>query len=117
MQFMPCTFVGWKHPSCSGLGKGNISKTELMSPEAIKNTVDMVWMPMEMELHPYDIEDAIYSAANYLSKNGAANGDVKQAVFQYNHSDEYVEKVLHYFNLYNDYHDELKQAVLLNDKK
>ena len=29
MQFMPCTFVGWAHPSCSGLGKGNI-------PEKIK---------------------------------------------------------------------------------
>jgi len=117
MQFMPCTFVGWKHPSCSGLGKGNISKTELMSPEAIKKYGGYgVDANGDGIADPYDIEDAIYSAANYLSKNGAANGDVKQAVFQYNHSDEYVEKVLHYFNLYNDYHDELKQAVLLNDK-
>ncbi|QGG52019.1 lytic transglycosylase domain-containing protein [Lysinibacillus pakistanensis] len=118
MQFMPCTFVGWKHPSCSGLGKGNISKTELMSPEAIKKYGGYgVDANGDGIADPYDIEDAIYSAANYLSKNGAANGDVKQAVFQYNHSDEYVEKVLHYFNLYNDYHNELKQAVLLNDKK
>jgi len=118
MQFMPCTFVGWKHPSCSGLGKGNISKTELMSPEAIKKYGGYgVDANGDGIADPYDIEDAIYSAANYLSKNGAANGDVKQAVFQYNHSDEYVEKVLHYFNLYNDYHDELKHAVLLNDKK
>ncbi len=66
---------------------------------------------------PYDIEDAVFSAANYLSKNGAAQGDIKQAVFKYNHSDEYVEKVLYYFNLYNDYHDELKKAVLLNMEK
>ncbi|MGG2106345.1 lytic transglycosylase domain-containing protein [Lysinibacillus pakistanensis] len=118
MQFMPCTFVGWKHPSCSGLGKGNISKTELMSPEAIKKYGGYgVDANGDGIADPYDIEDAIYSAANYLSKNGAANGDVKQAVFQYNHSDEYVEKVLHYFNLYNDYHEELKHAVLLNDKK
>lgn len=118
MQFMPCTFVGWKHPSCSGLGKGNISKTELMSPEAIKKYGGYgVDANGDGIADPYDIEDAIYSAANYLSKNGAAKGDVKQAVFQYNHSDEYVEKVLHYFNLYNDYHDELKHAVLLNDKK
>jgi len=118
MQFMPCTFVGWKHPSCSGLGKGNISKTELMSPEAIKKYGGYgVDANGDGIADPYDIEDAIYSAANYLSKNGAANGDVKQAVFQYNHSDEYVEKVLHYFNLYNDYHDELKEAVVLNKKK
>lgn len=116
MQFMPCTFVGWKHPSCSGLGKGNISKTELMSPEAIKKYGGYgVDANGDGIADPYDIEDAVYSAANYLSKNGAADGDIKQAVFQYNHSDEYVEKVLHYFNLYNDYHDELKQAVLLND--
>ena len=118
MQFMPCTFVGWKHPSCSGLGKGNISKAELMSPEAIKKYGGYgVDANGDGIADPYDIEDAVYSAANYLSKYGAANGDVKQAVFQYNHSDEYVEKVLHYFNLYNDYHDELKHAVLLNDKK
>lgn len=28
MQFMPCTFVGWKHPSCKGLGQGEISEKE-----------------------------------------------------------------------------------------
>ena len=118
MQFMPCTFVGWKHPSCSGLGKGNISKTELMSPEAIKKYGGYgIDANGDGIADPYDIEDAVYSAANYLSKYGAADGDIKQAVFQYNHSDEYVDKVLHYFNLYNDYHDELKQAMLLNDKK
>ena len=42
MQFMPCTFVGWQHPSCSGLGKGDIAKAELINPETIKNMVDMV---------------------------------------------------------------------------
>ncbi len=66
---------------------------------------------------PYDIEDAVFSAANYLSKYGAAKGDVKRAVFNYNHSEEYVSNVLYYYNLYNDYHDELKTAVLLNAKK
>lgn len=69
MQFMPCTFVGWKHPSCSGLGKGNISKTELMSPEAIKKYGGYgVDANGDGIADPYDIEDAIYSAANYLSK-------------------------------------------------
>ena len=66
---------------------------------------------------PYDIEDAVFSAANYLAKSGAANGDIKQAVFQYNHSDEYVENVLYYFQLYNDYRDELKAALLMNNEK
>lgn len=66
---------------------------------------------------PYDIEDAVFSAANYLSKYGAAQGEIKKAVFQYNHSEEYVEDVLSYYQLYNAYHDELKAAVLLHQEK
>ncbi|MFJ7662607.1 lytic transglycosylase domain-containing protein [Lysinibacillus sp. NPDC097162] len=117
MQFMPCTFVGWKHPTCSGLGKGNISKAELMDPAIIKKYGGYgVDANGDGIADPYDIEDAVFSAANYLSKYGAAKGDVKRAVFNYNHSEEYVSNVLHYYNLYNDYHDELKTAVLMNSK-
>lgn len=65
---------------------------------------------------PYDIEDAVFSAANYLSKYGAATGDIKKAVYQYNHSKKYVDDVLYYYQLYNDFHDELQAAVLLNEK-
>lgn len=118
MQFMPCTFVGWKHPTCSGLGKGNISKTELMSPQIIAKYGGYgVDANGDGIADPYDIEDAVFSAANYLSKYGAAKGDIKKAVFQYNHSEEYVENVLSYYQLYNSYHDELKAAVLLHQEK
>ncbi|MFB7155969.1 lytic transglycosylase domain-containing protein [Lysinibacillus sp. NPDC056232] len=117
MQFMPCTFVGWKHPSCSGLGKGDISKAELMNLETIKKYGGYgVDANGDGIADPYDIEDAIFSAANYLSKNGAADDHIQQAVYTYNHSDEYVKKVLHYFHLYNDYHDELKEVVLYKEK-
>lgn len=118
MQFMPCTFVGWKHPTCSGLGKGNISKTELMSPQIIAKYGGYgVDANGDGIADPYDIEDAVFSAANYLSKYGAAKGDIKKAVFQYNHSEEYVKNVLSYYQLYNAYHDELKAAVLLHQEK
>ncbi len=118
MQFMPCTFVGWKHPTCSGLGKGNISKNELMSPQTIAKYGGYgVDAKGDGIADPYDIEDAVFSAANYLSKYGAAKGEIKKAVFQYNHSEEYVENVLHYYQLYNAYHDELKAAVLLHQEK
>lgn len=118
MQFMPCTFVGWKHPTCSGLGKGNISKTELMNPQIIAKYGGYgVDANGDGIADPYDIEDAVFSAANYLSKYGAAKGDIKKAVFQYNHSEEYVENVLSYYQLYNSYHDELKAAVLLHQEK
>lgn len=118
MQFMPCTFVGWKHPTCSGLGKGNIPKNELMSPQTIAKYGGYgVDANGDGIADPYDIEDAVFSAANYLSKYGAAKGEIKKAVFQYNHSEEYVENVLHYYQLYNAYHDELKAAVLLHQEK
>ncbi|PKH08284.1 lytic transglycosylase domain-containing protein [Planomicrobium sp. MB-3u-38] len=103
MQFMPCTFVGWSHPTCSGLGEGDIPEDEKTDPAIIEafggygidGNDDGV-------ADPYDLTDAVYSAANYLAKNGAADGDLEKAIFQYNHSDEYVEDVLHYYNLYNE---------------
>ena len=36
MQFMPCTFVGWAHPSCEGLGEGDIPEDEKTDPAVIK---------------------------------------------------------------------------------
>ncbi|MFD1674788.1 lytic murein transglycosylase [Alicyclobacillus fodiniaquatilis] len=42
---------------------------------------------------PYDPVDAIFSAANYLSAVGIARNP-EQAVFQYNHSETYVQEVL-----------------------
>jgi cell wall-associated NlpC family hydrolase len=43
----------------------------------------------------YNPVDAIFTAANYLCRNGAARGaDVAGAIFAYNHADWYVTKVL-----------------------
>lgn len=42
----------------------------------------------------YDVHDAIFSAANYLAANGAAAGNVVNALLRYNHSMTYVNKVL-----------------------
>jgi hypothetical protein len=43
----------------------------------------------------YNPTDAVFTAANYLCRNGAAQGrDVAKAVFAYNHADWYVTKVL-----------------------
>lgn len=44
---------------------------------------------------PYDAEDAIFSAANYLHDAGAP-GDWWGAIFAYNHAGWYVEKVQRY---------------------
>ena len=63
-----------------------------------KNMVVMVLMRMAMVLPIHTtIEDAIFSAANYLSKSGAADGDLEKAIFNYNHSEKYVQDVLYFY--------------------
>ncbi|MFJ7933861.1 lytic transglycosylase domain-containing protein [Sporosarcina sp. NPDC096371] len=109
MQFMPCTFVGWGYPGCSGLGKGEIPEADKTNPEIIKqyggHGVDANGDGIA---DPYDIEDAIFSAANYLSKSGAAEGEYEKAIFDYNHSEKYVQDVLFYFNEYETYRVEME---------
>ncbi|VEF48095.1 M24/M37 family peptidase [Bacillus freudenreichii] len=101
MQFMPCTFVGWSHPSCEGLGKGNIPDNEKTDPVVIKKYGGYgIDANGDGKADPWDIEDSIFTAANYLAKNGAAAGDLEKAVFAYNHSYEYVEEVLFYAQKY-----------------
>lgn len=97
MQFMPCTFVGWSHPTCDGLGAGNIPEAEKTDPAVIKKYGGYgVDANGDGKADPWDIEDSIFTAANYLAKNGAAAGDIEKAVFAYNHSNDYVEEVLFY---------------------
>ncbi|WP_433742254.1 lytic transglycosylase domain-containing protein [Falsibacillus pallidus] len=101
MQFMPCTFVGWSYPTCSGLGKGNIPDKDKTNPEVIKKYGGYgVDANGDGKADPWDVEDAIYSAANYLAKNGAADGEISKAVFAYNHSQRYVKEVLYFAKIY-----------------
>ncbi|WNS79354.1 lytic transglycosylase domain-containing protein [Domibacillus sp. DTU_2020_1001157_1_SI_ALB_TIR_016] len=101
MQFMPCTFVGWEHPTCSGLGKGNIPEEEKTDPAVIAKYGGYgVDANGDGKADPFNVEDAIYSAAHYLSENGAADGDMKRAIFAYNQSDQYVSDILYYVGEY-----------------
>lgn len=67
MQFMPGTFEAYKQ---DGDGDGFTSV--------------------------YDVDDAIYTAARHLAANGAGRGNAKGAIYNYNHSWEYVKEVLTY---------------------
>lgn len=103
LQFMPCTFVGWSHPSCSGLGEGEISEEDKTNPAVIAEYGGYgVDGNGDGLADPYDLTDALYSAANFLSKYGAADGDLETAIFQYNHSETYVQDILHYYDLYEE---------------
>ncbi len=65
MQFMPSTFAAF---AVDGNGDG---------------TSDI-----------NNVDDAIMSAANYMASNGAASGDVTNALYRYNHDMGYVYHVL-----------------------
>jgi peptidoglycan LD-endopeptidase LytH len=111
MQFMPCTFVGWSYPGCGGLGKGEIPEKDKTNPDIIKKYGGYgVDGNSDGIADPFDIEDAIYSAANYLSKSGAADGDYEKAIFNYNHSEKYVQDVLWYFNEFEAKRIEMEKA-------
>jgi hypothetical protein len=51
------------------------------------------------KIDPYDPVDAIFSAAHYLSVSGVKKNPM-QAVFQYNHSTDYVREVLRLAEIY-----------------
>jgi hypothetical protein len=103
MQFMPCTFVGWQHPSCSGQGKGDISEEDKTNPAIIAKYGGYgIDANEDGKADPYQLDDAVFSAANYLASNGAATGDLEKAIYMYNRSDEYVEDILYYYNKYEE---------------
>lgn len=101
MQFMPCTWVGWNHPTCGGLGAGNIPDSQLIDP-AVIGQYGGYGMDAngDGKADPFDLEDAVYSAAKYLAANGAADGRIREAVFAYNRADWYVEEVLGFADSY-----------------
>ena len=108
MQFMPCTFVGWSHPTCGGLGLGSIPEQEKTNPQVIAKYGGYgVDGDGDGIADPFNIADSIYSAANFLSRAGAKEGHLTKAVYQYNHSNEYVADVLYYYELYSTYEQDL----------
>lgn len=107
MQFMPCTWVGWSHPSCSDLGKGNIPENEKIDPEVIQHYGGYgLDADGDGKADPFSLRDSLHSAARYLSQNGAAEGELEEAVFLYNHSDQYVEDVM---SFYRDYEKRIEE--------
>jgi peptidoglycan LD-endopeptidase LytH len=98
-QFMPKTWIGWGWKGGTRLGNANIPPHILTDPVQIKKYGGFgVDGNKDGKADPWDLVDAVFSAANYLAANGAANGQIEKAVFAYNHSQEYVNKVLEYAN-------------------
>lgn len=98
MQFMPCTFVGWSHPTCSGNGKGNISQADKESPAVIKKYGGYgVDADGDGKASMWSLADSIMTAAKYLASGGNYSWNnresVHKAIRRYNHSTKYVNDV------------------------
>jgi murein DD-endopeptidase MepM/ murein hydrolase activator NlpD len=99
-QFMPCTFVGWSHPTCDGNGKGDIPENVKTDPAAIKRYGGYgIDGNLDGKSDPFNIYDAAFTAANYLNKSGFST-DKRKAIFNYNHADWYVDKIIHFAELF-----------------
>lgn len=102
MQFMPCTWIGWAHPSCSGSGVGNFTDEEKTSIELIARYGGYgTDANGDGKADMWDLEDAVFTAAKFLAANGASSGDLRRAIYAYNHSNEYVENVLFFKSIYD----------------
>ena len=102
-QFMPLTWIGWSY---GGSRLGELNKDDLV------DITDLELIKKhggygkdgngDGKADPYNLKDAAYTAASYLSANGASEGRLKSALFTYNQSDEYVEEVLSFYNEYKE---------------
>ncbi|WP_193065424.1 peptidoglycan DD-metalloendopeptidase family protein [Oceanobacillus oncorhynchi] len=100
-QFMPCSWTGWAHPTCDGLGKGNMSDSEKKDVDLIEKYGGYgVDANGDGIADMWDIEDAIFSMANLLSSHYKDKGTIEGAILGYNHSAEYVNDVTGFMNNY-----------------
>ncbi|KQN97033.1 peptidoglycan DD-metalloendopeptidase family protein [Paenibacillus sp. Leaf72] len=108
MQFMPATWVGWKYNVGGGLVSSDIDITDLVTifdgggyGQDANN---------DGKADPWDIQDAIFSAAYFLASNNY-NADPRKAIYQYNHANWYVEEVLSYIELFQKPKPKWEEAV------
>lgn len=103
-QFMPRTWVGWSYPGGQlGEIEDDIDLTDLdLITEHNGYGVDGSG---NGKADPFDLRDAAYAAAYYLADHGAANGEIEEALFAYNKSDDYVREVMGYYESYLEYYE------------
>ncbi|MDR4222284.1 peptidase [Priestia megaterium] len=102
-QFMVKTWIGWSYPGGTRLGDVGVSKETLMNPAIISKYGGFgVDSNNDGKANPWDVEDAMYSTANYLAANGGASGNYQKAVFAYNHATWYVSRVMGFMNSYTN---------------
>lgn len=74
---------------------GKVRNTSTAGAQGPMQFLPTTWKRYGLRGNVRDPHDAILGAANYLAANGAAH-DERDALYHYNHSELYVDAVLHY---------------------
>lgn len=100
-QFMKATWAGWKY---SIDDVGNVDPNlDVTSLEVIRKGGGYgIDGDGDGRADPWNLIDAAFTASHYLAKNGATF-NMRQAVYQYNHSQKYVNTVLALAEGYKDH--------------
>ncbi|QAS54865.1 peptidase M23 (plasmid) [Halobacillus litoralis] len=99
VQFLPASWAGWKYDIGGGSVPASLDITNL---SVIKGGGGYgVDANGDGKADPWDVADAIHTAANYLSKSGYSK-DKRKAIFNYNRADWYVEKVMNNAQKFKD---------------
>ena len=93
-QFLPETWLGWSYGA-------NPPENIYTNPKKIAQYGGYgVDANKDGKADPYDIEDAVYSCANYVKANGGME-KLHDAIYAYNHAEWYVDRVMKYYQMYS----------------
>ncbi|SFA52759.1 Transglycosylase SLT domain-containing protein [Parageobacillus thermantarcticus] len=97
MQFLPATWVGWKY----NIGGGQVSPSLDITSLAVIKAGGGYGKDGDGDgkADPWNEADAIHTAASYLAANGYSSNP-RGAIWQYNHAEWYVNKVLNFASVF-----------------
>ncbi|MDY0093062.1 MAG: lytic transglycosylase domain-containing protein [Candidatus Vecturithrix sp.] len=89
-----CRELKWDPEKIQGSHKGAIGPFQFIPETWVRNAVDA---NHDGRKDPFDVEDAAYSAANYLLRRGALT-DLRKSLWHYNQDHRYVNRVMRYLD-------------------
>jgi membrane-bound lytic murein transglycosylase B len=89
-----CRELYWDPERIYGSHKGAIGPFQFMPETWVRYAVDG---NNDGRKDPFNLEDAAYSAANYLLRKGGMD-DLQKAIWHYNQDSRYVRRIMRYLN-------------------
>ncbi|PID58088.1 hypothetical protein CSB45_05205 [candidate division KSB3 bacterium] len=87
-----CRELHWDPQQVYGSRKGAVGPFQFIPETWVRNAIDANGDGVK---DPFDVEDAAYSAANYLLRNGGRD-DLQKAIWHYNQDRRYVKRIMSY---------------------